>query len=156
MPIEQITTPIFLSVSKETRDKIRKEFLIGMSGHAEVVTDQFGKATVLCDGTTNSDLQNLTVEKMRDFLGTAAVNETVYDLFKRVVEKIEEPEKIAKILEVDREEGIKSGILSPEPIIQQTEKPQTINNVNKCPDCEYTHASKNGLRMHIMKKHLHK
>jgi hypothetical protein len=145
MPIEQITTPIFLSVSKETRDKIRKEFLIGMSGHAEVVTDQFGKATVLCDGTTNSDLQNLTVEKMRDFLGTAAVNETVYDLFKRVVEKLEYVEPVETV------------VTTVEPVKEETKTVEVdskiVGDKIKCEKCDFESASKFAMRMHVSRKH---
>lgn len=138
--IEQVTVPTWVSVKYETRTKLRELFMIPHSSHAEVITDAMGHSTVMSDGTTNTDLQSLTVERLRDYLGSAAINETVHDLFKKVVEKIEKPVEIVPQGSINE---VKS-----EPI-------KEVNN-NKCPDCEYTHASKQGLRMHIMKKHLKK
>ena len=144
--IQQITTPLFVSLSPETRDKIREIFKVPRTSYAEVVTNPMGQATVVCDGTTNVDLQQLTVEKMRDFLGTAAINETIYDLFKKCVEKIETPVPEAIVQPVST---TTANIASPNDI-------KATINVNKCPDCAYTHASVKGLRMHILRKHLHK
>lgn len=138
MPIEQITVPIWVSLSQETRNKLRQIFFIPHSSHAEVVTDAMGNSKVISDGTTNEDLKTLSVERMRDFLGSAAINETVYDLFKRTVEKVEE---------------VTNGTLEP-----KIENGSAIlpTNTLKCPDCEYTHASKQGMRMHIYAKHTKK
>ena len=142
---EQIYPQQWVQLKPETRAKLREIFLIPKTSFAQVVTDHMGVGTVVSDGTTIVDLQSLTVEKMRDYLGTAAVDETVYDLFKRCIEKLETIEpKITVIDNVPHVEYKEEGMVM-----------KNIN-VNKCPDCEYTHASKQGLRMHILKKHLHK
>ncbi len=145
MPLEQVTIPIWVSLDIETRNKLRQIFLIPKSSHADVVTDHMGVARVMSDGTTNEDLKQLSVEKMRDYLGTAAINETVYDLFKQVVDKIEKVETFKEIENL------------PNPFIQVIhDKVDFVPKVLKCEDCDYTHASKQGLRMHILKKHLKK
>lgn len=142
---------MWVSVNSNTRDKLREIFKIPRTSHAEVITDSMGKGTVVCDGTSNVDLQELTVEKMIDFLGTAAIDETIYDLFKKVVEKIETPELIESTT-IELKPSIEPINASSDVLKEE----QTIINVNKCPDCEYTHASKQGLRMHIYKKHTKK
>lgn len=137
---------MWVSVKAETRNKLREIFLVPKTSFAQVVTDHMGVGTVISDGCTNEDLKSLTVEKMQDYLGTVAVNDTVFDLFKRCVEKIE---YIAPV-----EEKPQEGAISENPILKETTSEQS--NVIKCPDCEYTHASKQGMRMHIMKRHTKK
>lgn len=101
---------------------------------------------VMCDGTTLADLQHLTAEKMRDFIGTAAIDETLNDLFNKCIKKIETPTNadIVQPLSTTKQEIASSEVL------------KDNTNVNKCPDCEYVHASKQGLRMHIYAKHTRK
>lgn len=141
--MEQIYVQQFVLLKESTRNKLREIFRIPRSSHAEVVTDHMGVGTVVCDGTTNVDLQQLTVEKMRDYLGTAAVNETISDLLKQVVDKIEYVEPPVEIKPVE---------VKIEPKVEE----KVEINVNKCPDCEYVNASKQGMRMHVLRKHLHK
>jgi len=128
--IDQVTVPLWVSVKTETRKKLREIFMVPQSAYTETVVDPFGQSYLVSDGSTNADLQVITVEKLREFLGSAATDETVYDLFKRVVEKLESEE-------------------------QKTEEPKIEVPVEKlkCDKCEFTTASKFALRMHISRFH---
>ncbi len=149
---EQVTVHLWVSVKTDTRNKLRGIFLIPKSSFAQVVTDHMGIATVISDGSTNEDLKCLTVEKMQDFLGSVAANDTVFDLFKRCVEKME---YIAPIEEKPLTEPISENPIVMETTSEETKTPNVPNvpNVYKCADCAYTHASPRGIRMHSMKKH---
>lgn len=153
--MEQIYVQQFVSIKEATRNKIREVFDIKRSSHAEVITDSMGMGIVVCDGTTNEDLKELTIEKMRDFLGSIPVNETITGLLKQVVDKIEEVNVVTPtILEKPQEQPIS---LEPQAQTSTLEtNPTNLNPTYKCPDCEYTNASKQGLRMHIYKKHTKK
>ena len=75
-----------LSLSPETRRRIREELGIPRSGYVEVLDGR-----VLCDGTMLEDLQKLTTLKMQEFLGS--IETDFHKLFTSVVERIENPQK---------------------------------------------------------------
>ena len=143
--IESITVPQWVSLKQETRNKLREIFKVPKSTHTEIVTDQYGKANVLCDGSTNVDLQVITTERLVDYLGGAAVNETIYDLFKRAVEKVETdiPNIIKKAPEIPK--------IEPASDIKADSK--VVGNTIKCEKCAFESASKFAMRMHVGKKH---
>jgi len=152
MPIEQIVTPIWLSVSVETRNKLRQIFFIPRSSHAEVVTDHMGVGTVMSDGTTNVDLQALTVAKMQEYLESIATNDTVFDLFKRCVQKIETPEVV--LVNTDSVTGQKEIIAKPsefKPDVAVDAK--LVDGSIKCEKCAFESKSKFAMRMHVGKRH---
>jgi hypothetical protein len=136
-----------VSVKASTRAKLRQIFFIPHSSHADVVTDHMGIATVMSDGTTNVDLQSLTVEKMHDYLGSAAINETVHDLFKRCVQKIESPtpEPIIQPLSTTKAE------IAPQIDLKADSK--VVGETIKCEKCAFESKSAFAIRMHISKKH---
>ena len=145
--IEQIVVPQWVSVKAETREKLRGILMIPKTGHCETITNELGVSQVVSDGTTNIDLLSITVEKLIGFLGSAAINETVYDLFKRAVKKIEEPE-------------IEHLLVPPEMIQQVSEITSTIvadskvvGDVIKCEKCQFETKSKVAMRLHVGKKH---
>lgn len=160
--IEQITIPIWVSLSNETRGKLREIFKIPMSTHTEVVTDHMGKGIILCDGSTNVDLQVITVEKLQDFLGSIALNENIYDLFKRAVMKIESKEETVEStarqleLPLDTRDVPKNAIEVKRADIKADQDGITeikTSTTFRCPECIYENASKQGMRMHMMRKH---
>jgi hypothetical protein len=150
MPIEQITVPLWLSVTKETRDKLRELFLIPKSASCEVVTNEMGVGIVISDGTTNVDLQQLSVPKMIDYLGTAAIDETVYDLFKRCIEKIETIVISTPIPSIEKP-LVPIAETLPQNDIKADSK--VVGDTIKCEKCEFQTASKFAMRMHVGKKH---
>ena len=158
--MEQIYGPQWVKVKLETRTKMRELFLIPKTSHAEVVNNEYGISSVISDGTTNTDLQQLTVEKMRDFLGTVAINENVLDLFKQVVEKIEQ---IEPVVEKIPETVITSTPQEKPQVAQIPEIPSTLNdikadsvvvdNILKCSKCAFETKSNFAMKMHLGKKH---
>lgn len=100
----QVTTSQWLGLNKNTKDKLREVFFIPKSGVVEVVVNEFGKSTIMSDGTTHKDLATITIEKMRDFIGQelTTLEETFNSLFEKVVTKIETPvvEMVAPVVVV--------------------------------------------------------
>lgn len=133
--MDYITIHQWLPLKKETKDKLKEIFYLRPTGMVEVETDQFGKATVKADGFTNTDLQVITVEKLIDFVGSAAVNETIYDLWRRCVEKVENPLTIK------------------EEIVQETKivPMNTADNQLQCDMCPFRTGSVRGLKIHKSK-----
>lgn len=74
----------WLSLSLETRNKLREIFDIARSGGVEVVDGR-----VFSDGTTPEDLMSLTSEKMQEYLGSKSTDFNT--LFNECVKKIETP-----------------------------------------------------------------
>ncbi len=72
---------MWISLPNEVRYKIRSIFSIPRSSNT-VVND----GVVETDGTTHQDLQNLTVEKMRDYLKEESTD--FHKLFDMVVVKV--------------------------------------------------------------------
>lgn len=138
---------MWVQLKPETRQKLRDIFSIPHSSHSEVVNNNFGVSQVISDGTTNIDLQSLTIEKMRDYLGTAAVNETVYDLFKRVVETIESTPRTPNISETI------AGSAIPTNTNDLKADSSVVGDTIKCEKCGFQTASKFAMRMHVGKKH---
>lgn len=143
----QITTLDWLKVKGETRTKLRDIFLIPQSGMTEVETDQYGKSHIKSDGHTNVDLQVLTVEKMRDFLGTAASDETVYDLFKKVLEKVESP------ITFDNTTATQEPVNIPIDVPSATITVNIASDQLKCDQCPYETGNKRALTAHKTFKH---
>lgn len=129
--IDQITIPEWVSVNAETRAKLRNILKIPKSGSTQTEIDAFGHGRVITDGCTHADLQNITVEKLVDYLGTAAVDENIHSLFKQAIEKVEQ--------------------------VPQQEVPTEVNipkdNLIKCEKCEFQSASKVAVRLHFGRKH---
>lgn len=136
---DYITIHQWLPLKKETRDKLKALFYIKSTGMVEVETDQFGKATVKNDGFTNTDLQVITVEKLVDFVGSAAVNENIYDLWKRVIDKIELPQQLI-------DEG--SAVVLPK---EEIKTMNTADNQLQCDRCPFKTGSARGLKIHKSK-----
>jgi hypothetical protein len=147
--IEQITVPTWLTISAETRMKLREIFKINQSSHTQVVTDQFGKPQVLSDGCTDADLQAITVEKLRDFLGTAASDETIYDLFKLTVRKVEKPGMI-ETASVEEKHATNEPVAPTNDIKADS---RVVGDTLKCEKCAFETRSKFAMRMHMGKKH---
>lgn len=84
---------MWLSLDNATRHKIRLAFSIPRSSNT-VVSD--GK--IESDGTTDEDLQHLTVKKMQDF--TLSESDDFHQLFDKVVDKIMNPEPIGAVIVV--------------------------------------------------------
>ena len=149
--IEQITQPIWVSLKLETRNKLREIFKVPRSSASETITDNFGVSHIVSDGSTNVDLQAITVEKLVEYVGSAAINETIYDLFKRAVAKAETPAIVIETVDVHKGDFLKMPeIKDATPTINV---PEGKTPLFKCPECAYTHASKRGMRMHQMRKH---
>lgn len=150
-----INTNQWLSLSKETRAKLIELFLIPSSGIIEVETDSFGHAQVKSDGHTYADLQYITITKMQDFLGSVPANETLDELFKKVVEKIEAPEVKVELTEVVSTINITDeSKITADPIESNGPLADPIpSNQLKCDQCAYETANPRGLRMHKTVKH---
>lgn len=143
-----VTTHQWLPLKKETRDKLAQIFFIPRTGMTEVETDNFGKSYVLSDGYTNSDLQTVTAEKLIDFLGGAAVNETILDLWKRAIDKVEMKTEIVNPVEpltVEEKQEIK------EQILPDVKSMNTADNQLKCGKCPFVTGSARGLKIHSAK-----
>lgn len=153
--MEYITIHQWLPLKKETREKLKEIFYLKSTGMVEVETDQFGKSTIKNDGFTNTDLQVITVEKLVDYLGTAAVNETIYDLWKLVVEKVEMPEK--HFLDELKEPLKPVQVINPEVLPPHEGLPghavpmNTADNQLKCVRCPFVTGSSRGLKIHSAK-----
>lgn len=142
--MEYITIHQWLEVKKETRAKLRQIFFIPSTGMVEVVTDEFGKSSVKQDGHTNVDLQVITVEKLVDYLGSAAINETIFDLWKRAIEKVENPLVEIPAIEVTKEQVAK---------VEDGKVMNTADNQLKCDKCPYQTGNKRALTAHKTFKH---
>lgn len=145
--LDQVTVPTWVSVKTETRTKLREIFLIPHSSHAQVITDQMGKSTLLSDGTTNEDLKALSVEKMQDYLGSVAADDTVHSLFKRCVDKVETPTQDSIV------ENPSTNLPSVPPTSEIKGDSKVENGVIKCEKCAFESKSKIGMRLHVGKKH---
>lgn len=141
--LEQVTQPQWVSIKAETRQKLREVLMIPKTGHCETVTNELGVSHIISDGTTNTDLQAITVQKLIDFVGSAAVNESVYDLFKRAIAKIETPVVFEKPPVVIVAE-IKQEVVADSKVVGDT---------IKCSKCAFESKSKFAIRMHYGKKH---
>ncbi len=153
--MDYITIHQWLAVNKETRAKLRQIFFIPSTGMVEVVTDEFGKSHIKQDGHTNVDLQVITVERLRDYLGTAAINETIYDLWKQVVEKVETPvtdEQIKDAVDILKSEKI---LQEGNPIVVIDQKGNipmiTVKTPRKCDNCHFVTGSARGMKIHQAK-----
>lgn len=94
MPIlYQITTPMWLQVDAVTRNKISEKFSLPRTGQ-RAFQQMRGVGEVTCDGHSNKDLAELTLEKMNKFLGEECP--TVFVAFEKVVEKVEGREYAVK------------------------------------------------------------
>lgn len=84
---------MWLSLNNEMRHKVRTLFAIPRSSNT-VVND--GK--IESDGTTNEDLQHLTIQKMQDFV--LSDSNDMHYLFGLVIEKIKNPEVVGAVIVV--------------------------------------------------------
>lgn len=174
--MEYITIHDWLPLKKETREKLQQIFFIPKTGMTEVETDQFGKAHVMKDGFTPVDLQVITVEKLVDYLGTAAINETIKDLWKRAVEKVEmltipeeefnkflkEAERVADQPFIETQEEIKEKFLKiynqVKPLVEkdielrkEIKEMNTADKQTKCDQCHFVTGSVRGMKVHKAK-----
>lgn len=83
---QKITTKIWLSISPNTRIKIRQKFNIYQSVSTEVQTVG-GVSTVISDGITERDLEVLSVETLKDF--TKDGSNDITKLLAKTIEIIE-------------------------------------------------------------------
>lgn len=123
---------IWLSLSRETRQKIAILLEIPKTGGVEVVD---GK--VISDGYTDRDLQSITTGKLQEFMGSTEPD--FYKLFNQLVINIELPMVELKAPEII-EEKVKP---TPEKIdklidllIEQGEAKRTLEVVDKTPNAE--------------------
>ncbi len=126
----QITVSDWLTLTSETREKLRKILGVPKSASTIVESDQFGKSKVMSDGCTNADLQSITVQKLMDYLdGDFTPEDTLNTLFEKAIAKLEaKPKKLPEA---------SVGVLG----------------MFKCEFCEYATANKRALRGHVMGKH---
>ena len=139
---------MWLQLDKEVRGRIREIFHITYSGHTEVVDNK-----VVSDGATHKDLEALSVDKMRDFVGQdAVIEETVFTLFDKTVKKVKEELELLKPTPDRTEE--------PENMIEIKSNEDgsitltpTIKPILKCDICGKDCSSKVVLAMHKGKMH---
>lgn len=151
--MEFITIHQWVPLNKSTREELKKVFLIKMSGLIKVETDSRGVSSVLDDGVTDEDLRVITVEKLQDFLGSIALNDTLEDLFKQTVIRIESPIEnpiTSESLESFTPTEVPlSDVLLPLPPLQEN----TATTQLQCEKCPFQTGSKFALRMHVGKNH---
>lgn len=86
-----INTTLWMSVSKETREKLREIFMIPKSSFIWIDGD-----VMKSDGVTDKDLEEMTDQKMQDFSGISGTSE---QMFNECIKKLETPiENIENIL----------------------------------------------------------
>ncbi len=103
--IQTLSLHMWLSLDNETRHKLRLLFSIPRSSNT-VVND--GK--IESDGTTNEDIQHLTIKKMQDFV--LSNSEDMHQLLNAVLNKINNPDPVGAVIalpEVKLEVKKKSG-----------------------------------------------
>lgn len=112
--MESLLSPqVWLTLPKETRQKIADLFSITKSGSVYVVNGPNG-SEVQSDGYSYSDLSVITVERMQELTGSTSDN--FYALFKKIVLLVNEEtldevievveEAILENIEKDMEEGM--------------------------------------------------
>ncbi len=91
--IQTLSLHMWLSLDNETRHKLRILFSIPRSSNT-VVND--GK--IESDGTTNEDIQHLTIKKMQDF--ALSESEDMHQLLNTVLNKIRNPEPMGVVIAI--------------------------------------------------------
>lgn len=91
----------WLSLSNETRNRIRKDLGIKKSGHVEVFDGH-----VLCDGTMMEDLAELTLAKMQEYVGSN--DKDFHKVFLMMIDFMEKPPEEMEITILPKVEAIKA------------------------------------------------
>lgn len=121
--MQAITPPIWLSIKPETRNKLRQDLGIPRTGGTEVWGNR-----IVSDGTTQQDLNTITVQKLQDYLDYAESDDllNLLDLAVRSIENELEDK--------------------PEEVPQEPEK-------FYCELCDRNFKNEIGLRLHRGKQH---
>lgn len=119
---EQITTPIWVDLKRETRDAIAAMFNLSKSGSSEVV-NMPTYSRVICDGYTNEDLAKITVEALQIQLGVSGEGDTVFGLFNILVDSIENSKEV--VVEEKVEE------IAPEVVFEEVVADMPVAGVKK-------------------------
>lgn len=86
-PVSLLSTSVWLSVPKATRDKLAQLFELKRSGDTQVDVGAEG-ARILSDGYTGEDLMKISTASMQKLLNSNSTD--FYQLFQTVVENIDE------------------------------------------------------------------
>ncbi len=103
-----LSVPQWLKLNQETRNKIAEVFQLNKSKGVQIESEG-GKSVVVSDGYTHEDLEEITVQKMKDYLGGVTLDDFL-SLFSAVVAKIEEDKEMvieedkAVVKEIDNED----------------------------------------------------
>lgn len=120
---QTINQSIWLSLPKETRDKICVIFNIPRSGFVEVSNNR-----VICDGHSDSDLALITIEKLQEVLD--AEIQDFYKLFGDLVEKLQTKPEDTKVPEVKNdvieEKVVVNPVLPNSKGVIKTESPKPV------------------------------
>jgi hypothetical protein len=114
----------WITLTEQTRQKLRELFKIPQSSHTEVVNNQ-----VVSDGITNKDLEVLTDEAMALFLGEPVQPSEI--MFKKIIDIISMPPVTPEIAPIIKDE---------------------VKDDNKCDKCEFVGKNERSLRFHKIKK----
>lgn len=99
-----LSQSVWLSLSRETREKLAVLFSLNKSGGVQVSNGPTG-AVVLSDGYTYQDLSVITTERMQEVTGSDSEN--FYLLFKKVVAIVNDEvyeDELEELIEVVEEE----------------------------------------------------
>lgn len=105
MPLDPnnfLSYSVWLSLSRETRQKIAKLF-----GFSETVTRETMDSTVISDGYAHASLAVITKERMQEI--TDETSDNFYDLFNALVEVVEgKREEITHNVQQEKQEEVES------------------------------------------------
>lgn len=121
--LQVITPPIWLSIKPETRNKLRQDLGIPHTGGTEVWGNR-----IVSDGTTQQDLNVITVQKLQDYLDYAE-SDDLLNLLDLAVKSIEND------------------------LADKQEEQPTEPHKNICEICQKEFKNEVGLRLHRGRVH---